>query len=334
LDGKPIRDWLDVADAFIAEGSLQYKLMRGVRFLRYLQFLRGELGQELKPTVDVEVVSEDGKDAETLSLDISDQLPEYGEWPMRDSQLFDSNIGYLRITRMRSWAVDLVDKWMHYFRGTEGLIVDVRSNGGGSREALRALFPYLMNEDDRPWINNVGVYRLYRGYEPHHMTARFMYREDSPHWTAEEKAAIEELRRRWTPQWEPPEDEISQWHYMIMSRRINPNAYTYTEPVVILMDYRCFSATDIFLSTFKGWKNVTLMGTPSGGGSALSQNFELPRSHLRVRIGSMVSFQRNGNLHDGNGTHPDVRTERTPESFLRFGKDNQLEKAIEVLGTK
>ena len=29
--------------------------------------------------------------------------------------------------------------------------------------------------------------------------------------------------------------------------------YDYTEPVVILMDERCFSATDIFLGSFKGW---------------------------------------------------------------------------------
>lgn len=116
LDGKPIQDWLKAANVFIAEGSTQYKLMSGVRFLRYIQFLRGELAIAAKTTVDVEVVSEDGKDTKTLTLDISDPLPEYGEWPMRDSQLFDSNIGYLRITRMRSWAVDLVDKWMHYFR--------------------------------------------------------------------------------------------------------------------------------------------------------------------------------------------------------------------------
>jgi len=41
--------------------------------------------------------------------------------------------------------------------------------------------------------------------------------------------------------------------------------------------------------------------------------------------------ERNGKLHDGNGTHPDVRVERAPESFLRLGSDNQLEKALGLL---
>lgn len=61
-----------------------------------------------------------------------------------------------------------------------------------------------MNEEDRPWIGNIGVYRLYAGYEPHHMTARFLYRKDSPHWTEEERSAIKEFRQGWKPEWEAP----------------------------------------------------------------------------------------------------------------------------------
>jgi len=45
----------------------------------------------------------------------------------------------------------------------------------------------------------------------------------------------------------------------------------------------------------------------------------------------MVSYQRSGLRHDGNGTEPDLRVEPDPEFFLKQGRDNQLETALEVL---
>ena len=46
---------------------------------------------------------------------------------------------------------------------TDGLIIDVRENGGGSRDALRALLPYFLTEDEPARVVNVGAYRLLRG---------------------------------------------------------------------------------------------------------------------------------------------------------------------------
>jgi len=115
-------------------------------------------------------------------------------------------------------------------------------------------------------------------------------------------------------------------------RRLNPSAYAYDKPVVILTDFRDFSGTDLFVSAFKGRRNVTLIGTPTAGASAFKRGLSLPNSHLVVHLASMISYKRDGKLHDGNGTQPDIHIERTPESLLRFGEDNQLRKAIEVLG--
>jgi C-terminal processing protease CtpA/Prc len=334
MDGRPVEEWLEAASVFIAQGSPQYRRYRGARFLANVQLLREELGLARQDAVDVGLTREDGQDRATVSVELLGQALERDRWPMRGSQLLPGNIGYLRVPRMRTWRADLVNEWMGYFRPTDGLIVDVRSNGGGIRHVLNALFPYLMKPDDAPRVCNVGVYRLFDGYEPHHMVGRFMYRAASPHWTPEEREVIAALGQRWEPEWTPPQGEFSQWHYMVLSRRLNTNAYFYDRPVVLLMDYACFSATDIFLSGFEGWRNVTLVGTPSGGGSAYSKFFELPNSHLRIRNGSMVSFKRDGRLHDGTGIQPDVRLEATAESFLRRGPDNQLQKALELLRTE
>lgn len=268
LDGRPLQEWLRAVERHSPKGSPQYRRFRGLRLLRNLQFMRAQLGLPARDVVTVELKSADGKDARTMTLPIAARRPEYGDWPMRDSQLLDENIGYLRLTEMADYAADLVNKWMHYFKDTRGLIVDVRSNAGGTRHAVRALFPYFMKGDDEPLVNNVAVYRLYERYESNHLAKdHFMYPEAYPHWTPAERAAISRLASIWAPEWRPPSGAFSNWHYMVLSRRLNPQAYFYFKPVVVLLDDGSFSATDIFVSSLKGWRNVTLVGTPSEVGA-------------------------------------------------------------------
>ena len=91
-----------------------------------------------------------------------------------------------------------------------------------------------------------------------------------------------------------------------------------------------FSAADIFLAAFKGRQNVTLMGTPSGGGSGGYQSYRLHHSEIQVRLSSMVSFQPGGALYDGNGVQPDVLIEPLPTDFI--GKtDSTLDAACRKL---
>jgi C-terminal processing protease CtpA/Prc len=118
---------------------------------------------------------------------------------------------------------------------------------------------------------------------------------------------------------------------MVFSKRDDDSRFDYQQPVVILMDEGCFSATDIFLGAFKNWPNVTLMGQPSGGGSARTQTFRLPNSGISVRCASMASFQPDGKLYDTNGIQPDVLVSRSPEYFLAQGEDVILKKAISFL---
>jgi C-terminal processing protease CtpA/Prc len=221
---------------------------------------------------------------------------------------------------------------MPRFRDTNGLIVDVRGNTGGSRDALRALFPYVMSPEDSPRVINAARYRLHPEYREDHLGgSRYMYRETWTGWSAEERAAITRFKQTFKPEWMPPEQEFSDWHYLVMSRSMNPAAFTYGKPVVVLIDQNSFSATDIFVSAFKGWRNVTLVGTPSGGGSARQVPISLPISRLSMTLASMASFQWTGLLYDGHGTQPDVLVHPDPSYFLSGGRDNALERAIEIL---
>jgi C-terminal processing protease CtpA/Prc len=109
--------------------------------------------------------------------------------------------------------------------------------------------------------------------------------------------------------------------------------YHYNKPVVILMDRGNFSACDIFLGAFKGLKNVTLMGRPSGGGSGCTQDYRLRNSGIQICLSRMASFQPNGKLYDGDGIQPDIIVEPVPADFIGQS-DIMLDKAIRAIEEK
>jgi C-terminal processing protease CtpA/Prc len=77
----------------------------------------------------------------------------------------------------------------------------------------------------------------------------------------------------------------------------------------------------------KGWRNVTLIGTPSGGGSGRAIPLTLRNSAIALRLSSMASFQRDGKLYDGRGVEPDVMLQPAAGDWI--GKtDTALDAAV------
>lgn len=153
---------------------------------------------------------------------------------------------------------------------------------------------------------------------------------DAPQLEEAQQEAIRVIAEEFQPEWDR-EEGFSAWHYLVLGRNGQEEEYFYDKPVVILSDSDCFSATDIFLGAFAGRPGITLMGEPSGGGSARSQSFELPNSDIEIRCASMASFRPDGRLYDGRGIEVDVEIAAEPEYFLRNGRDNVLDAAIEYL---
>jgi C-terminal processing protease CtpA/Prc len=234
----------------------------------------------------------------------------------------------MRLERMDSNASALIREWMPRFRDTKALIVDMRGNGGGVRTPILELAGYLMNKADAPRIGNVAKYRLADHFPQDHLSAaRYVYRATSKQFDDRQRAAVREFARSFTPQWEPPANEFSDWHYLVLSKREDDSRFDYQGRVAILMDEGCFSATDIFLGAFKSWPNVILIGQPSGGGSARSASFRLPKSGIRIRCASMASYQADGQLYDTNGITPDVTVVRPPEYYCLGDADAILQRA-------
>jgi len=329
IDGKTMDEWIELARPYVANGSPQLIRRRALGDMREIDWVRRALREEPGGPLQVTFSSADGSETVERELELSSRRPTYGDWPRSKSTILEGDIGYLRIARMDG-DVDSLHEAMEEFVDTEGLIVDVRGNGGGTRELLLALGGYLIGPKEPAVVGNIAQYRLSERFDRDHLEARYMHRADWEGWNDRQREAIEAAAATFKPEWQPV-GEFSEWHYLVMDRTGHPAEYFYDLPVVVLSDAGCFSATDIFLGAVELLPRVTLLGTASSGGSARSQSFRLPKTGLEVRCASMASFRPDGRLYDGRGIEVDVEVLPAPEDFLRAGGDSQLEAALKRL---
>jgi hypothetical protein len=347
IDGLPIDSWLKTASQFVERGSPQYVRHYSIRNLRYIDGLRKELGLTETGPAEVELESADGLSIRHVEIPLVKERPIYGFWPRPDNEtaswedirpenrFLQPNIGYLRLVTMSAepaFCEGLIEA-MGRFRATDGLIIDLRTNGGGRRTPLRVLLPFFMAPDEPPRVVNVAAYRLGTRNTKDDFKTRYLYPASSSRWSKAEQDVIGRFAKTFEPEWTPPRRQFSPWHYFVISPFKESRYYHYDKPVIVLMDSSNFSACDIFLGGFKDCKNVTLMGQPSGGGSGCTQVYSLSNSGIRISLSRMASFQPNGKLYDGNGIQPDVVVEPVPTDFIGRN-DTILEKAIQAINQK
>jgi len=333
LDGQPVEKWLAAARAFVPAGSESFVRHHSARHLRYVAALRAELGLPARPSLRIGLADAKGGTAE-VERPLAPSPPRHGSGPRRATRRLPGDVGFLRIDEMSDEPADLraLERAMAGFQNTRALVIDVRGNGGGSREPLVRLFPWFIGPKDPPRLVNVAALRLgprdVRGRPEGLLTDRFLFPLASARWTPAERDLLRE--HRFTPEWEPPAADFSEWHYLVLRRDSGDQRPVYDRPVAVLMDEGCFSATDIFLGAFSGWRKTLLVGAPSGGGSGRARNVRLPRSGLGVRLSSMASFRPDGRLYDGRGVEPDVRVAPRPTDLL--GRtDSVLDEALRRL---
>ena len=327
IDGKTIDEWVQLARPYVANGSPQLVRRRVLGDMRRIDDVRRILGAETSAPLKVTFSKVDGSETVERELDLSSRRPTYGTWPRTESVILDGDIGYLRIAKMDG-AVDELREAMEEFVDTKGLIVDVRGNGGGTRELLLALGGYLIGPKEPAVVGNIAQYRLSRRFDEDHLEARYMHRVGWDGWNDRQRKATESVAAAFKPEWQPV-GEFSAWHYLGRDRTGHAAEYFYDLPVVVLSDSGCFSATDIFLGAFELLPRVTLVGAASSGGSARSQSFRLRNTGIEVRCASMASFRPDGRLYDGRGIEVDVEVLPAPGDFLRAGGDAQLKAALE-----
>lgn len=334
IDDVEIDRWLDAAGTIIADGSPALQRSGGLSRLSHVSWLRGELELSDADDVKLTLADADGANVTSLTLPIESESVTWGRDPRTRYERLEDNIGLITIPSFSSdldpQHVETCMDAMDRSRQTCGLIIDVRGNGGGGRRALYYLLPYFLGETEPPMVVNVAAYRLSDQFSDDHLGNRYLHRPEALHWTDGERQAIARIAPTFEPQWQPPADKFSDWHYMVVRHTAHARVYPYTKPVVILLDQDCFSATDIFLGAFKARSNVTLIGTASAGGSGRAATVRLRNSRIQVALSSMASFQPNGRLYDGHGIEPDIHVEPTVDDVL--GRtDTAMQRAVSLI---
>jgi hypothetical protein len=330
IDGERAETWLRAARALGARGSPAFEDRTALRRAVHVGHLRAVLGRPAAASARLSLGGARGEPRER-EVALDDRAPRAPGTVRLDSRRMADEVGYLKIASMDDddeFTAELA-KRLEELRGVRGLVLDVRGNGGGSRDALRLVAPRLAPEGVDAFVANVAALRVPPGEDRARSAAqlsnRFLYPREWSGWSPAARAALEAHVAAFEPQWRLPEQEFSEWCYLVLERERSRAPIT-TGPVVVLLDGGCFSATDIFLGALAQLPNVTLVGTPSGGGSGRAIGHVLAHSRLEVQLSSMVSFLPDGTLYDGAGIQPDVSVEPTLEDHL--GRtDTALERA-------
>ncbi len=332
IDGVSIEKWLEATEPLVARGSSVFMRQDTMRYLAFIRHLRRDLSIPDGRTVKLRLAADNGETVE-LRRTLKDR-PQFSDpWPLARTHQGRDDWGYLRIPSMGHSSEELSDltQSLEAQLDRDTMILDVRGNGGGSRDALFAMLPYFLPADHGPLVVNVGARRLAPGVDANSwnlMGNRRLYRSQDPRWTPAEQSVIERFAESFTPEWPLAPGRFSDWHYAVVSPR--PSLPSFAGRVMLLIDGGCFSATDIFVSAFAELPQVTLIGTTTSGGSGRSQTHRLQHSELAVRLSTMASFRTNGKLYDGNGIAPDIAV--TPTLADRLGQsDSTLDRALEEI---
>jgi len=329
IDGVGLKTWLAAASSIDAAGSPQFVRRAALRNAGFATFVQKELGHDVTREMKVGFVSVDGR-SQIATVGVTDRPQRAGIRYSDKERVLEGGIGYLPIHDMSHRPGDvatLIDQ-LKSLKDTKGLVIDVRDNGGGTRIALRTLFPHFMRAGEDAHVVNVAALRLPPGLprknDDGYLENRFLYPRAWHDFGAADKKAIDAVRKDFKPVMALQPAMFSEWHYFVLRR--NDATFHYDKPIVLLIDSGCFSATDIFVGAFAGRPGVTLMGTPTGGGSGRSQGFQLAHSGLRVKLSTMASFRRDGSLYDGRGIDPDIARAPTIQDLAGQG-DSILEAA-------
>ncbi|MEO1714888.1 MAG: S41 family peptidase, partial [Bacteroidota bacterium] len=355
IDGVPIDEFLQRSNLENRKAPAPAWAYEALRQLRFLEECFNSLDMPMGETVEFQFSGVAGDTIWAMSPG-EKRLPAWTEkmdaFSHEDEELNDSLVfplyfqkeenGIARIylpQMVREKKAPLFYQYLRSFMETEvanseALIIDVRSNGGGRRELILALAEYLVHPDSIHVVNIAqqrGERPLSGSYQ-RDLHRRYLYNLDA--FDQRERAAIKVFEETFVPVYELDTTRFSERHYTILNgAKLRPEIYL-DLPVYVLINERSFSAASILAAIFKGLPNVTLVGVNTDGSSGNSEVNYLTHSGIRVRISTMVSFQKDGQLLDGYGTAPDLEIERDLRQIFWI-EDTQLEVLIEsIKGSK
>jgi hypothetical protein len=250
------------------------------------------------------------------------------------NELFDlkNQVGYIKIPVMVSKEeaplfFDRINSFMKSIQNdSKALIIDIRSNVGGTRDITYEFAKYLIHPNSIYVVNatrqraTIPLSEEYK--ESLHSRNLVSFSELDP----QEQESVIKFLKTFKPMYDLDNTKYSEYYFGLLNgKKIAKESFYYNKPVYVLANEKSFSAASVFVAVFKNIPNVKIVGITTDGSSGNSDRFELPNSKIRIKLSTMVSFQKDGKILDGYGTEPDIKIERDINQIL-WKSDTQLEK--------
>ncbi|MCO4783828.1 MAG: hypothetical protein KC646_15985 [Candidatus Cloacimonetes bacterium] len=261
-----------------------------------------------------------------------------GSLPLELKIFKDQNIGYMKLTSFMK--VDdpkpQFEKALELLEGTDGLILDLRGNGGGVAKWGYLLANYFL-DNEAPAINKGWLNTIYsRVYFQQFVLKGAFSQKDLDETFTSVPAATQLLGQLG---FDVTEEEVAE-HFVdgemisyegpkVMNDRLNDRA-AYTQPLVILMDGGCYSTTDIFMTAINDYKRATFVGTPNGAGSGSPIPYVLANSGYTAYISFGRFYTQSEVMIEGRSIKPDVFVSQTALD-IASGRDTVLQAGFQTL---
>lgn len=217
--------------------------------------------------------------------------------PELEFKVVDKKIGLLTIPHFQNnETTAFFDSVFPRISQTDGLIIDLRGNGGGNSGYADHIARYLI---DRPIATDRWITRVY-----------------NPAFAS----------------WGLKEETYSaQQDSMMPLDGIKP----YLKPVVLLTDRGTFSAAEDFTALLKSAGRITQIGTATGGSTGNGVRASLTgNGQIMANICSKHDVAPDGTEFVGIGLIPDVVIEESAESYFDTKRDDLISAAIRHLKSK
>lgn len=200
-------------------------------------------------------------------------------------------------------------------RRTEGLVIDLRGNGGGRDEYAKLLFAYVM---DRPFMYYAGLETKKDRYD------LFRYTGETAKDAEELKKPLRKNDRGWFDVLGHPNRGLQM-----------PAEPGFRGRVAILIDGGSFSATGETTSAFHYYKKAVFFGEECGSGyygntSGFMVMAALPGTGIRVRVPLVLYTMAVDGYPKDRGIVPEHPVTPTIEDLLA-GRDPAMDKALAYL---
>jgi C-terminal processing protease CtpA/Prc len=120
------------------------------------------------------------------------------------------------------------------------------------------------------------------------------------------------------------------WHYQV-SKAIPDASFSYTKPIIVLIDKTMISRPEDLAIALKSYPNVLFVGEQTQGTDGEASNIHLPGGGQTSFTGQIIKFG-SGESFQGKGIIPDIEVKRTVNGVVG-NKDEILEKALEILNS-